>query len=172
MRHGVTAERRRPGGIWHDGTLPTQRRVPVELVAHSLAQVPHQFLSDEWFDALDEIRRDLADGSPDVDHQVSVNLVITEVPTGHGDVDAHVSVARGQLEIDRGHVAHADLRITLDYDTARSLLVERDPQAGMQAFMSGRIRVSGDMAKLAELQASPLGERARRVADRVRAVTD
>jgi len=42
--------------------------------------------------------------------------------------------------------------VTLDYTTAKAILVEGNPQVGMQAFMSGKIKVEGDLAKLLMLQ--------------------
>ena len=45
--------------------------------------------------------------------------------------------------------------MTVDYDTAKAILIEGNPQAGMQAFMAGKVRVEGDMAKLMALQATP-----------------
>jgi hypothetical protein len=46
--------------------------------------------------------------------------------------------------------AHVDLKMNLvtDFATARDIFVSGNPQAGMQAFMSGKVRVQGDMAKL------------------------
>ena len=35
-----------------------------------------------------------------------------------------------------------------DYATAKQVFVSGDPNAGMQAFMQGKVRVQGDMAKL------------------------
>ena len=49
--------------------------------------------------------------------------------------------------------------MTVDYVTARALLVEGNPQAAMSAFMAGKIRVDGDLAKLMAVQgASPDAE--------------
>jgi len=62
--------------------------------------------------------------------------------------------------------------VTLDYGTAKSILVEGNPQAGMQAFMAGKIKVEGDMAKLMALQAAPPDATAQEVATRLREITD
>ena len=43
--------------------------------------------------------------------------------------------------------------MTTDYETARKIFVDQDPQAGMQAFMAGKVKVQGDMAKLLAAQA-------------------
>jgi putative sterol carrier protein len=51
--------------------------------------------------------------------------------------------------------------------------VLQDPAAAMQAFLSGKIRVEGDMAKLMMLQASAMqpDPLAAEVAERVKAIT-
>jgi putative sterol carrier protein len=54
-----------------------------------------------------------------------------------------------------GHLEVQDLKVTVDYDTAKAILIEGNPQAGMQAFMAGKVKVEGDMAKLMALQAGP-----------------
>ena len=45
--------------------------------------------------------------------------------------------------------------MTVDYDTAKAILIEGNPQAGMQAFMAGKVKVEGDMAKLMALRPPP-----------------
>ena len=52
------------------------------------------------------------------------------------------------MEMDTGHIEGADLTVTLDYATAKAILVDGNPQAGMQAFMAGKIKVQGDMTKM------------------------
>jgi len=55
--------------------------------------------------------------------------------------------------------------------TAKALLVEGDPQAGMQAFMAGKIKVDGDMSKLMALQATPPDPTSQEIASRIRSIT-
>ena len=65
--------------------------------------------------------------------------------------------------LDTGHIDPVDLKVSLDYDVARAILIEGNPQAGIQAFMSGKIKVEGDIAKLMALQShEPRSERRRR----------
>ena len=37
-------------------------------------------------------------------------------------------------------------------DAAKAILVDGNPQAGMQAFMAGKIKVQGDMTKMMAMQ--------------------
>jgi hypothetical protein len=43
--------------------------------------------------------------------------------------------------------------MSTDMDTAREVFVSGNQQAGMQAFMAGKVRVQGDMTKLMMAQA-------------------
>ena len=46
----------------------------------------------------------------------------------------------------------AEVEVTVDWATAKSIFVDNDPQAGMQAFMQGKVKVQGDMTKLMAMQ--------------------
>ena len=106
-------------------------------------------------------------------HAVRMNLVVTAVPFGDQDIDAHMDTSTGELVLDEGHLDSPDLTVTVDYDTAKAILIEGNPQAGMQAFMAGKIRVEGDMAKLMALQSAPVGadSPAAQMAIRLREIT-
>ncbi len=91
-----------------------------------------------------------------------MNLVIGSVPFGEGTVEAHVDTSTGELLLDIGHIDPVDLKVSLDYDVAKAILVEGNPQAGIQAFMSGKIKVEGDIAKLMALQSLSPGSGGRR----------
>jgi putative sterol carrier protein len=116
--------------------------------------VAYQFLSDEWVDAARKIREDL-DQPTTAPQPVKMNLVITDVPFGEGTVDAHMDTTSGELVLDLGHVDGPDVTATLDYETAKAMMVDANPQAAMQAFMAGKIKLQGDMTKAMALQAGP-----------------
>ena len=111
----------------------------------------YPFLSDEWLAAAKEIRES-SGASAATPHKVRMNQIVTEVPFGEGTIDAHMDSSSGELEMDLGHLENPDLTVTLDYATAKAILVEGNPQAGMQAFMAGKIKVQGDMTKMMALQ--------------------
>jgi len=131
----------------------------------------YQFLSEGWIAEARKIREEY-DSGDSVPHQVRMNLVITEVPFGDGPIDAHLDTSEGSVRLDLGHLDPADLKVTVDYHTAKSILVEGNPQAGMQAFMQGKIRVEGDMAKLMALQTVPPDAGAQEIAQRLRDITE
>src|SRR5213075_55391 len=91
-------------------------------------------------------------GGTTIPHQVKMNQVITEVPFGDGTIEAHMDTSSGEMQMEMGHLPEPDLTVTLDYATAKAIFVEGNPQAGMQAFMAGKVKVQGDMTKLMVLQ--------------------
>ena len=132
----------------------------------------HQFLSDDWIDAARDIRRRWEDRVPAVEVQVRINVVATKVPFGEGTVHAHIDSSTGRLEMELGLLDTPDLTVTTDYDPARQLFVAQDPAASMQAFMSGKIKVEGDITKLMLMQTSvPQTDDALQVAEEIRRIT-
>jgi putative sterol carrier protein len=109
----------------------------------------YPFLSDEWIAEARKIRTEVADpqvaASP---ASVRMNQVITDVPFGSGRLDAHLDTTSGTLEMETGHLENPDVTVTLDYETAKAIFVDGTMEAGMKAFMEGKVRVQGDMAKL------------------------
>jgi len=116
--------------------------------------VPFQFLSDEWVEAAKKIREE-ADRPATAPAAVKMNLIITDVPFGDGTVEAHMDTTSGEVRLDTGHVDAPDVTATLDYDTAKAMMVDANPQAAMQAFMAGKIKLQGDMTKAMALQSGP-----------------
>ena len=132
------------------------------------------FLSDEWLAEAQRIREEYKGKAPASTHVLKMNQVITEVPFGSGTIDAHMDTTSGQIEMDTGHIEGADLKVTLDYPTARAILVDGNPQAGMQAFMAGKIKVEGDMTKLMAFQAAAAAPDpvASEIAERIQDITE
>jgi putative sterol carrier protein len=130
------------------------------------------FLSNEWIGEAHKIREEYEGRGATVPHRVRMNLVVTEVPFGTGDVDAHLDTSDGALKLELGHIEPVDLTVTLDYATAKAVLVEGNPQAAMQAFMAGRVRIDGDMSKLMAMQGGAPDATAVEVAQRLRDITE
>jgi putative sterol carrier protein len=130
------------------------------------------FLSDEWITAAREIRTRHEEAAAALTLTARINLLITEVPFGEGTIESYMEAVDGRLDLELGSLEAPDCTVTTDYLTARTLLVDQDPAAAMQAFMSGRIKVQGDMMKLMAMQTSvPDDERAKQVADEIRQIT-
>jgi hypothetical protein len=120
-----------------------------------MAQYP--FLSDEWIAETRRIREEHKDQAPAIPVVVRMNQVINDVPFGDGVINAHVDTSTGVLDMEMGHLDKPDLTITLNYATAKAILVDGDAAQAMNAFMSGRIKVDGDITKLIALQTAGSG---------------
>jgi len=132
----------------------------------------YAFLSEEWMEAAHKIREEFAGQAAAPAHVVRMNQIITDVPFGDSDINAYMDTSNGDLELDLGHLENPDLTVTVDYQTAKAIFVEQDPQAGMQAFMAGKIKVQGDMTKLMAMQSQAPDPVAQQVADRVKEITE
>lgn len=133
----------------------------------------YPFLSDEWIEAARAVRKEYEGKATLVPHVVRMNLVVTDLPfDGAETLDAHLDTTTGAIEIEQGHLEAADLKVTVDYATAKAILVDGNAQAGMQAFMAGRVRVEGDMAKLLALQTVPPDPTAQELAAKLRNITE
>ena len=150
--------------------LPHEMRS--ERQATNLRVMPNPFLSAEWIAEAREIRAKYEDQAPKIPISIRMNQVITKVPFGDGTINSHLDTSSGELVMDLGHLDTPDLTITTDYATARQIFLERDPQAGMQAFLGGKIRVEGDMTKMMQMQiAMPNDDLAMKVAAEIMAIT-
>ena len=133
----------------------------------------YPFLSDEWIAEARRIREEHVDGGIPVPAEVKMNQVITDAPFGDDPIKAHLDTSSGQLVMDMGHVEAPDVTVTLDYATARAIFVNGTPEAGMSAFMQGKVKVEGDFAKLIATlqQISPGAFDASDVQRRIKAIT-
>ena len=132
----------------------------------------YQFLTPEWVAAAKSIREEFEGQAPAPAHSVRMNQIITEVPFGDDDVKAFMDTSEGTLNLDLGELENPDLTVTVDYETAKAIIVDGNPQAGMQAFMAGKIKVQGDMTKMMALQAGGADPVAAQVAERIQAITE
>ena len=134
--------------------------------------MPYKFLSDEWMTEAKKVREEFAGKGTPVAHAVRMNQIITDVPFGEGTVNAYMDTSGGQLDMEIGHLENPDLTVTIDYETAKAIFVEGNPQAGMQAFMAGKIKVEGDMTKLMAMQQGAPDPTAAEVAAKIKDITE
>ena len=103
----------------------------------------HQFLSDSWFAAAEKLIREHQTEAP------PTNLVMNlEVADGDQTIKFFMGSKDKEVLFGKGTTEGADLTMATDITTARAVFVSGDQQAGMQAFMAGKVRVQGDMTKL------------------------
>ena len=132
----------------------------------------YKFLTEEWVIEARRIREEFDGEVPAPAHIVRMNQIITEVPFGDSDVKAYMDTSGGSLEMDLGELDNPDLTVTVDYITAKAIIVDNNPQAGMQAFMAGKIKVQGDISKLMALQAGAPDPSAQKVAELIQEITE
>jgi len=129
------------------------------------------FLSDEWMDAAKAIREEYQGKTAAPAHSMRMNQIITEVPFGEGTIHAHLDTSGGEMVMETGHLESPDLTVTLDYATAKAILVDGNPQAGMQAFMAGKIKVQGDMTKMMAMQSGSPDPTQAEIAAKIKEIT-
>lgn len=103
------------------------------------------FLSDEWAQAV----TDALNSHPGFKSSMgSANLVIQFHTTGapQGDVDYAMTTSQGVADLTIGQAADPDVTITQTYDTATA--ISKGDLNTQTAFMTGKIKVAGNLAKL------------------------
>lgn len=125
-----------------------------------------EFLSDDWFAKVDALRAEAGEIETPAALQ---GLVINITVTGTADGDKELALVNGMLE--RGHRDGAPTTMYLPADLARRIFVDNDASAGMQGFMSGQIRIEGDMSKLMALQTAQPTPSQVALAQKVREIT-
>lgn len=107
---------------------------------------PHPFLSPEWIEAALGLRGELAAAAPNPAHTARVNLVVTDTPFGDGWFEACIDAeAGGPLPVP-GSLDNPDATVVLDYPAALAAFVTDDPDVVAHGFLTGALRVDGDLA--------------------------
>jgi hypothetical protein len=106
--------------------------------------MPNPFLSDAWLDEVQALAADAGKGL--MPEAMQINMVVTGTPDG----DKELHVADGSFA--KGLLADCPTKLTMPFELAKSMFIKGDQQAAMQAFMSGQIKIDGDMSKLMALQ--------------------
>jgi len=131
----------------------------------------YQFLTQEWIDEAKRLREEVGPPATPPAHTVRMNQVITDVPFGDGEVKVFMDTTDGDVNLDLGELENPDLTVTVDYETAKALIVDGNPQAGMQAFMAGKVKVQGDMTKLMAMQTAQPDAAALELSQKIRDMT-
>lgn len=132
----------------------------------------HAFLSDSWVEAARKIyARESAKPGPPI-ASLRMNLVVEQVPFAAEAFAAHFDTSGGIAEVDLGHIDDPDLTVTLGFEVAKAVLIRNDAQAGIEAFMTGQIRVDGDITRLLAFQQATPTARQLAITEEVRAITE
>lgn len=107
----------------------------------------HKFLSDEWYAEVDKIRKEAGELEiPAALQGLTINIEVTDGPAGKNQM----MLKNGALEA--GNDSAAPTTISLPAEVAKKIFIENDRSAGMQAFMSGQLKIKGDMMKMMSIQ--------------------
>ena len=125
----------------------------------------YEFLSDEWFDKVDELIAAAGDLQiPPAMKAVEVNVTVN-APSG----EVKLFLKDGLFQ--RGHQPGVETTLSLSADTARKIFVSGDVSAGVQAFLAGEIKVEGDLAKVVAMQTTLPSEPQQRLTREISAIT-
>lgn len=107
-----------------------------------------KFLSEEW---ANEVKAALATNEAVKSAAGSMNARIQQIVNGpDGESKYWFKLEGGDLDLGLGDIENPDATITQDYETAAAL--SKNELTGTAAYMSGKLRVSGDLMKLMQLQ--------------------
>ncbi len=104
------------------------------------------FLTDDWFSTVDTLTAEAGDlNLPPALKNLAINLVVVD-----GQNTTELSLDGGVIK--KGLSSNAKTTLNMDGETLRKVFLEFDMAAAMQAFMTGKIKVQGDMSQLMALQ--------------------
>ena len=124
------------------------------------------FLTNEWFDTVANLTAEAGDlNLPPALAGLALNMNVNGTPAG----DVEMALAGGKIQ--RGHADGAKTTLTMDGDTLRKVFLEFDMAAAMQAFMTGKIKVQGDMSQLMALQTARPSDEQKELFKNIKAMT-
>lgn len=125
------------------------------------------FLTDEWFNEVDRLTAEAGELnlSPALAN-AKLNLNITN--TANGDVNA--AVENGVLK--KGAIEDANTTVNIDEEVLKAIALNGDMNEAMNAFMSGKIRIDGDMGQVMALQTAKPSAEQKELFKKIYAMTD
>ena len=128
----------------------------------------YTFLSDQWLTEAAKIRDELGVGGESATApagNIKLNVVVTGGPEG----DREVHLANGNFGV--GLLSDAPTKMTVPFDVAKQVFIDGNQQAAMQAFMSGQVKVEGDMTKIMAMQAQAPNQAQQDFAAKIKEIT-
>lgn len=103
------------------------------------------FLSDAWFEKVDELTR-----ATQMQVPREMESLILNITARRDGGDVQFRLEHGHFK--KGHSAGADAAITLPESFVKRMFFLNEPGAGAEAFLTNQARVEGDVGKIMELQ--------------------
>jgi putative sterol carrier protein len=108
-----------------------------------------KYLSEEWANTMTEKLNGSEEFKKAASGQtVKLQQVVTDAP--EGETKYYFVLDGGNVEVSLGEVADADATITQNYET--SVAITKSELNAQNAFMQGKLKISGNMMKLMQLQ--------------------
>ena len=105
------------------------------------------FLTQSWFDAVARLNQEVGELNlpPNLD-ELTINVTVkSENPTL-----LHLQAGK----INQHHIQNADATIYIDQDTLNQIIHDNSVDTALEAFMTGKIFIEGDMSKVMALQSA------------------
>jgi putative sterol carrier protein len=109
-----------------------------------------KFLTEEWASTMTE-KLNASDDFKNAasGQQVKLQQVVTDAPEG-GEAKYYFTLDGGSAQVALGEIEGADATISQNYETA--VAINKQELNAQQAFMQGKLKISGNMMKLMQLQ--------------------
>jgi putative sterol carrier protein len=108
-----------------------------------------KFLSDEWLGEV-ESRLNANDTFQNAAKGQSARLLNEVTGAPGGDVKYGFVLEGGKVQLVKGDLENAEATLTQNYETAVSM--SKQEMTGQQAFMQGKVKISGNLMKMMQLQ--------------------
>jgi putative sterol carrier protein len=107
-----------------------------------------KYLSDDWAKAVTEaVNANDAFKQQAAGKTAKVQNVVT---APDGEKKYYFKVENGQAEVATGEISDAEATLSTDYETSTAL--SKGELNGTAAYMSGKLKINGDLMKLMQLQ--------------------
>ena len=107
-----------------------------------------KYLSDEWAKSVTEaVNANDSFKQQATGKNVKLQYVIT---TGEGEVKYYTELKDGQANVGIGEIDDPEATLSSDYETSAALF--RNELNATAAYMSGKLKIQGDLMKLMQLQ--------------------
>jgi putative sterol carrier protein len=109
-----------------------------------------KFLTEEWAKTMTEALNSSDEfKSAASGQQAKLQQVVTDAPD-QGEVKYYFTLDGGSATVGVGDLADAEATITQNYETA--VAINKQELNAQNAFMQGKLKISGNMMKLMQLQ--------------------
>lgn len=125
------------------------------------------FLTDAWFDGVQKAVKEAGDLQlPPALATLVLNIQVTGTP--EGDKQFHLKGGAPN----KGFDSSAPTKVILPFDLAKKLFIDNDQSVGMQGFMSGKIKIEGDMSKMMAMNSVKPSAKQEELRKKIVALTD